>query len=82
MKMKAVTRQNRTSLWKKTKWALHDKKEVDSLLEAIASLTAQLVNLWPAKTQAQQQLCVAEMKEIEHIDSTPVFLILSLVAGD
>lgn len=62
-------RQRNTSFMKKTAWALYEKKDLDRLVEDIADMTNQLVNLFPATQPMQQELSVRELHDFgdEHL---------------
>ncbi|THZ77733.1 hypothetical protein D6C85_01491 [Aureobasidium pullulans] len=57
-------RQRNTSLKKKTAWALYERDDLDRLVGHIIDLTNQLVNLFPATKQQQQELSVAELRSL------------------
>ncbi|THV95497.1 hypothetical protein D6D27_03201 [Aureobasidium pullulans] len=57
-------RQRNTGLLKKAAWALYRKNDLENLVEDITDLTAQLVNLFPATKQRQQELSTAELNAL------------------
>lgn len=65
-KMRGISkrRQNRTSIWKKTKWALYEEKHLKKLIEDIIELVNMLVHMFSAVLQKQQNLCELEISEI------------------
>ncbi|KAM0417005.1 hypothetical protein ACHAPT_012971 [Fusarium lateritium] len=58
-------RQNRTSLIKKTGWALYDKKQLGSLIDDIVSSMDQLALVFPVDTQASTQLVRMEIEKVD-----------------
>ncbi|THY70991.1 hypothetical protein D6C86_09740 [Aureobasidium pullulans] len=57
-------RQRNTGFLKKAAWALYRKNDLENLVEDITDLTAQLVNLFPATKQRQQELSTAELNAL------------------
>ncbi|KAG9686222.1 hypothetical protein KCV03_g10049, partial [Aureobasidium melanogenum] len=57
-------RQRNTSLAKRAAWALYRKNDLENLVEDIANLTNQLVNLFPATKLRQQELSAVELAEL------------------
>lgn len=58
-------RQRNASFVKKAAWALYRKTDLENLVEDIASLTNQLVNLFPATKSRQQELSELELGEAD-----------------
>jgi len=54
---------------KKTKWAVFEKKQFDSLLSDISENTSNLEQLFPASRKAQMQLSSIEVEEIRGADA-------------
>ncbi|KAG9962254.1 hypothetical protein KCU61_g4967, partial [Aureobasidium melanogenum] len=57
-------RQRNTSFAKKAAWPLYRKNDLENLVEDIANLTNQLVNLFLATRPRQQELSAAELAEL------------------
>jgi hypothetical protein len=57
-------RQRNTSFARKAAWALYRKNDLQNLVEDIADLTNQLVNLFPAAKPRQQELSAVEVQEL------------------
>jgi hypothetical protein len=64
MRQLSIERQNRTGLRQKAKWALYEEKRFTRLLEDVIELVNDLVELFPASQELQQQLCETEVSEI------------------
>jgi len=75
MRNLSIRRQNRTSLFKKARFAIYDEKHLAELINKISSLTDELIKLFPPKEDQQQQLCKGEMAEF-----TDSFRVLSAAA--
>ena len=58
------TRQGRTGLYRKVRWALYEERILRKLLDDITHLVNQLVAMFPAAQDSQQSLCDAEVKEL------------------
>ncbi|KAI0379301.1 prion-inhibition and propagation-domain-containing protein [Hypomontagnella monticulosa] len=70
-------RQNKLPLSKKIRFALHDRAQLDELVNKITSLTNDLLNNFPAARAVQDQLCAAEVSVFnEHLR-----ILSSTVAG-
>ena len=54
---------------KKTKWAVFEKKQFDSLLSDISENTSNFEQLFPASRKAQMQLSSIEVEEIRGADA-------------
>lgn len=68
----SIKRQNGTALRQKVKWALYEEKHFKRLIEDIIGLVNDLVQLFPAVQQKQQELCELEVSEIGTNESLPV----------
>jgi hypothetical protein len=64
MRKLCINRQNRSTLFQKTKWALYEEKHFNRLIEDIIELVDGLVELFPAVRQEQLKLCEVEVSEI------------------
>ncbi|RSL59370.1 hypothetical protein CEP54_007327 [Fusarium duplospermum] len=62
-------RQDRTSLLKKTRWALYDKKLLGDLISNIVSSTRELEEVFPSVLQASMQLARAEIGQVDNQQS-------------
>ncbi|PWI65029.1 hypothetical protein PCL_07441 [Purpureocillium lilacinum] len=63
MRELSIKRQNRASLAKKLKFALHDEKHLGLLVGDITALTSELVDLFPAHKAKQSELADREVAE-------------------
>ncbi|KAL1862676.1 hypothetical protein Daus18300_008474 [Diaporthe australafricana] len=63
-------RQPSNSTVKKVKWAIYSKEHMKSLIENLATLTTELVELFPEAKDAQKRLCDVEM--LDFLDSIRV----------
>ncbi|KAI4117564.1 MAG: hypothetical protein LQ338_007525 [Usnochroma carphineum] len=61
MRELANQRQKGTSIRKKAKWALYEKKRFDRMIEDVTGFTSQLVDLFPAVQEDQRVLCKNEV---------------------
>jgi len=68
----SIRRQNKTPLRQKVKWALHEKKHFERMIEDIIELVNALVETFPAVRQAQRDLYTVEVSEIGTNESLPV----------
>lgn len=68
----SITRQNRTPLRQKVKWALYEEKHFRRLIEDVIDLVNGLVETFPAVQQEQRELCEVEVSEIGTSDSLPI----------
>lgn len=68
----SIRRQNKTPLRQKVKWALHEKKHFERMIEDIIELVNALVETFPAVRQTQRDLCTVEVSEIGTNESLPV----------
>ncbi|KAL3962938.1 hypothetical protein ACCO45_004461 [Purpureocillium lilacinum] len=75
MRELSIKRQNRASLAKKLKFALHDEKHLKLLVGDITALTSELVDLFPAHKAKQTELAAREVA-----DFSDSFRVLSLAA--
>ena len=60
----SIKRQNQTRLRQKARWALYEEKHFKSLIEDIASLVDDLIELFPAVQALPKTLCKAEVAEM------------------
>lgn len=60
----SLRQQKSSSVIQKTRWALHDKKKFDRLVEDLGSNINSLVTLFPAVSEQQVQLAQTELGEI------------------
>ncbi|MDI1491248.1 MAG: hypothetical protein OHK93_002456 [Ramalina farinacea] len=79
MRQISLKRQNRTSILKKTKWALYQEKHFRRLIEDIKELIDGLIGLFPASQEDQQRLCSAEVSTMGDSAAMPL---LSKVASE
>ena len=75
----ANQRQNRTSLLKKTTWALYEKKRFDSMIADVTVFIRELVELFPATQEHQRALCKAEVSAVSEIQD---LALLNEITGD
>lgn len=68
----SITRQNRTPLRQKVKWALYEEKHFRRLIEDVIDLVNDLIETFPAVQQEQRELCEVEVTEIGTSDSFPI----------
>ena len=68
----SIRRQNKTPLRQKAKWALYEKKQYDRLVADVIELVNALVEMFPALRPEQQELCKAEVSDINGKDELPV----------
>ncbi|KAL1618831.1 hypothetical protein SLS54_006946 [Diplodia seriata] len=64
MRALALSRQKETSLLRKTKWALYERKRFTELLESIRTLLDDLEKIQPARHEAQRSLCDEEVSRM------------------
>lgn len=64
MRSLALKRQKRSSFAKKASWALHEEKSFNRLIEDIGPLVRDLVEMFPAVKEQQQQLSVEDAQEL------------------
>ncbi|KAI4122621.1 MAG: hypothetical protein LQ338_005715 [Usnochroma carphineum] len=64
MRELANRRQKGTSIRKKAKWALYDKKRFDRMIEDVTGFTSELVDLFPAAQEDQKALCNTEVSRV------------------
>jgi len=69
MRTQSTNRQNKTPLTRKVKWALYDEKHFNALIQDIANLVKDLVQLFPAAHEEQRRLCRSEVSEINSRDA-------------
>ncbi|KAN0113237.1 Prion-inhibition and propagation domain containing protein [Hyaloscypha variabilis] len=62
----------------KTKWALHGKKHFEELITKISEIVKDLVELFPATTELQQQICKTEVGQLD-VEDLPALI---AVAGE
>jgi Prion-inhibition and propagation len=62
MHTRYINQQNRV---KKVRWAVYDKKALNSLISDLRELVDDLVKLFPAAQPSQRQLCEVEVSELE-----------------
>ena len=72
MRNLSISRQNKTPLRQKEKWALYQKKHFERLIEDVIELVNALVETFPAVRQAQRDLCTVEVSEIVTNETIPV----------
>ena len=60
----AIRRQGHASIGQKARWALHDRKKLDRLVEDLESYITSLVNLFPAIDMKQRQLAKTDALEL------------------
>lgn len=64
MRQLALTRQNRSGIRQKAKWALHQEDQLRRLIEDITDLVNDLETLFPATQQTQRELANTEVLTI------------------
>jgi len=64
MRTQSNERRNTTPLKRKVQWALYEKKQFNDLIQDIASLVNDLLQLFPAAHEEQRRLCRTEVSEI------------------
>lgn len=64
MRDMCMKRQNNAKLAKKIRFVIWDKKQLDELVEGIATLTDQLVNLFPSQKAKQAELATNEVFQL------------------
>ncbi|KAI4617146.1 uncharacterized protein J4E87_008386 [Alternaria ethzedia] len=69
MRTLSINRQNKTPLTRKAKWALYEKKQFNELIQDIANLVKDLVQLFPAAHEERRRLCRSEVSEIKSSDA-------------
>ncbi|EFQ97060.1 hypothetical protein MGYG_00104 [Nannizzia gypsea CBS 118893] len=65
MRKLAIDTQKQATLKEKTKWALYEENALGRLIEDITKHVEDLINLFPTAKPRQQELCKAEVSEIE-----------------
>ncbi|MCJ1225815.1 hypothetical protein MMC12_002464 [Toensbergia leucococca] len=78
----ALRRQKRTSLAQKAAWALYEERQFNRLIEDVTRFVNDLVDLFPANKEAQQQLCSTEISEIVGARSEQRLAVLKDVSVD
>lgn len=63
----SLKRQKKTSLVKKARWALQDKRRLDGLIEDITTSVNSLETMFPAIGQASSQLREAVIEDVEQL---------------
>ena len=78
LRERAKQLQKQTSVLKKFRWAIYEKKSFDRLIEDVTGLVHQLVDLFPAAKEDQKALC---RKEVLAIRDTGDLKLLNDIAG-
>ena len=78
----AESRQKRTSLAKKTAWALYEKKAFERLIEDIKGLVDDLIELFPAARESQQKMGTVEAAEFAKIEDGKNLEVLKAAIGE
>ena len=69
MRAQSSERSNTTPLRRKVQWALYEKKQFNDLIQEIANLVNDLLQLFPAAHEEQRRLCRTEVSEINSRDA-------------
>ena len=76
----ASRRQQSTDFVQKTKWALYEKKRLDTMIGEITEFTYRLVELFPVVKKSQIPLCEMELSAIE--DAQDLITLKTLAGPD
>lgn len=76
----ALERQKKTSLLKKTTWALYEKKKFDVMIDDITGFVGDLVDLFPAAVGNQELLCKTEVSAVK--ESQDLMLLKAVACED
>lgn len=76
----ALERQKKTSLLKKTTWALYEKKKFDAMIDDITGFVGDLVDLFPVALDNQELLCKTEVSAVK--ESQDLILLKAVACKD
>lgn len=82
MRSPSLKRQDKTSLSRKTKWALYEEKQLKAVTKDVTELVKDLEELFPAPESLRRQLCEKNVPELSIPRTAPLLKDMAVATDD